>query len=200
MASPFNLENQQDQPDSKLVVAFEKLSESIRVLLWEQTKKHGLSPIQIQILIFLKNHGSDLAKPAVLAKELNVTRPTISDALKSLTQKGLLSSKPNPDDSRSRLLSLTSKAETLTKELEQYASPVQQAIGALNQEQQSTLLHGTIKLVDQLEKANVISPQRLCFNCAFYEGDRADTHYCSLLKRALNNGQLRIDCPEHKAA
>jgi len=200
MKSPFDRENQQDETNSKLIVALEKLAEGFRVLLWKQTKTYGLSPIQVQILIFLKNHGTDLSKPAILAKELNVTRPTISDALNALTKKGLLETKANPTDSRSRLLSLNTKSLKLTNALEQYANPIQEALETLGLDKQSDLLHSLLKLMDELEKAEVINAQRMCFNCVFYEGNREENHHCTLLKRVLTKSQLRIDCPEHKAA
>ena len=200
MSSPFDRENQQEQTTSKLVVALEKLSESFRVLLWEQTKAHGLSPIQIQILIYLKNHDHSQAKPAVLATELNVTRPTISDALSALKKKALLKTQPNPADSRSKILYLSPKAEKLYTEIEQYAHPLEAALGSLADTTQSDLLHHLLKVIGQLESKQVINPQRTCFSCIHYKGDTQGTHHCSLLERDLTNGELRIDCPEHQAA
>lgn len=200
MDSPFDREKQQEQPPSKLVVALEKLSESFRVLLWEQTKVHGLSPIQVQILIYLKHHDQEQAKPAVLASELNVTRPTISDALNALKKKELLEVKPNPADSRSRLLFLSPKGEAICTQVEQYANPLHTAIGSLEAKAQSDLLFSLLKVLNQLENSQVINAQRMCFNCAYYEGDRKESHYCKFLDKPLSKAELRIDCPEHRAA
>lgn len=197
MNSAFDREKQQEDLDSRLVVAFEKMAEVFRVLLWDQAKVHGLSPIQMQILIFLKNHEPALGRPAILASELNVTKPTISDALKSLVEKGLIASKQNPNDSRSRLLTLKSKGANLTTEIESFSHPLQKQLAKLGSTEKSIVLERMLTLIDGLASADVISPQRMCYNCSHYKGDRHHDHHCLLLEKRLSKETLRIDCPEH---
>ncbi|MCE7993785.1 MAG: winged helix-turn-helix transcriptional regulator [Roseivirga sp.] len=197
MNSAFDREKQQEDLDSRLVVAFEKMAEVFRVLLWDQAKVHGLSPIQMQILIFLKNHEPALGRPAILASELNVTKPTISDALKSLVEKGLIASKQNPNDSRSRLLSLKSKGASLTAKIESFSHPLQEQLSKLGSTEKSIVLERMLTLIDGLAAADVISPQRMCYNCSHYKGDRHHDHHCLLLEKRLSKETLRIDCPEH---
>lgn len=197
MNSAFDREKQQEDLDSKLVVAFEKMAEVFRVLLWDQAKVHGLSPIQMQILIFLKNHEPALGKPAIIASELNVTKPTISDALKSLVEKGLIVSKQNPSDSRSRLLSLKPKGASLTKEIESFSHPLQEQLSKLGTTEKSIVLERMLTLIDGLATSDVISTQRMCYSCAHYKGDKHHDHHCLLLEKRLSKETLRIDCPEH---
>lgn len=200
MNSAFDRDKQQEDLDSRLVVAFEKMAEVFRVLLWDQAKVHGLSPIQMQILIFLKNHEPALRKPALLAKELNVTKPTISDALKSLVEKGLIVSKQNPNDSRSRLLSLKAKGNRLTEKIESFSHPLQEQLSKLGSTEKSIVLERMLTLIDGLATADVISTQRMCYNCAHYKGDKHHDHHCMLLDKRLSKETLRIDCPEHSLA
>lgn len=200
MNSAFNRKTQQQETSSKLVVAFEKMSEVLRVLLWEKATAHKLSPIQIQILIFLKNHEDGLARPAALANELNVTRPTISDAIKALQKKELIEARKDPKDSRSRILSLSKEGEALTQELEQFAKPLQEKLAEISDEDQSAILERMMALLDSLSTAGVINPQRMCYNCAHYQGDKKQEHHCLFLKKQLSDASLRIDCPEHQAA
>ncbi len=87
MQSPFNRKSQQEDVTSKIVVGLEKISEAFRSMIWEYAKMKNLSPIQIQILIFLKNHEAALCNVSHLAKEFNLTKPTISDAIKVFTEK-----------------------------------------------------------------------------------------------------------------
>ncbi|MEO0333318.1 MAG: MarR family transcriptional regulator, partial [Bacteroidota bacterium] len=58
--SVFNPTNQQSDVSSKIVAGLERISEAFKVLLWEKAKSLGLSPIQIQILIFIAYHKSEL--------------------------------------------------------------------------------------------------------------------------------------------
>ena len=85
--SVFNTEFQQKSITSKIVVGLERISEVFKVLLWEHAKVIGLSPIQIQILIFIAYHKQELCNVSHLAKEFNVTKPTVSDAIKVLDRK-----------------------------------------------------------------------------------------------------------------
>ena len=61
-------------PDSKLLNALERLSETLKSLLWEQAKRYGVSPIQIQILLFVAEQPADLTGVSYLAREFNVTK------------------------------------------------------------------------------------------------------------------------------
>lgn len=200
MNSAFDRKKQQEDLDSRLVVAFEKMAEVFRVLLWDQAKVYGLSPIQMQILIFLKNHEPSLGKPALLASELNVTKPTISDALKSLVAKGLINSKPNPNDSRSRLLTLKAKGTTLTEKIESFPQPLQNQLAKMGSTEKSIVLERMLTLIDGLATSDVISTQRMCYSCSHYKGDRHHDHHCTLLEKRLSKETLRIDCPEHLLA
>ncbi|MEE9374678.1 MAG: helix-turn-helix domain-containing protein [Saprospiraceae bacterium] len=65
----------------------ERVSEVFKVLLWEHAKVIGLSPIQIQILIFIAYHKSELCNTSHLAKEFNITKPKVSDDIRVLDKK-----------------------------------------------------------------------------------------------------------------
>ncbi len=60
MKNVFDLEIQNSAIEGKIVAGMERLSQVFRILLWEKAKKHNLSPIQIQLLIFIKNNYKDV--------------------------------------------------------------------------------------------------------------------------------------------
>ena len=99
--SIFNPEQQQHDISSKIVVGLERISEVFKVLLWEKAKKVGLSPIQIQLLLFIAFHKQELCNVSHLAKEFNITKPTVSDAIKILAQKEMILKDFSSTDSRS---------------------------------------------------------------------------------------------------
>ena len=76
--SVFDINNQLQSIESKIVVALERISEAFRVLLWEEAKEHALSPIQVQLLIFCCFHTEEKRKIGFLAVEFNLTKATIS--------------------------------------------------------------------------------------------------------------------------
>ena len=85
--SVFNPDQQEKDISSKIVAGLERISEVFKVLLWEKAKMVGLSPIQIQMLIFIAFHKQELCNVSHLAKEFNITKPTVSDAIKVLDKK-----------------------------------------------------------------------------------------------------------------
>jgi DNA-binding MarR family transcriptional regulator len=81
MKSAFDPEGHEFNIDSKIVVALERISEAFKVSLWNENKKYGISPIQLQILTFLIFHPEDLRTISNLAAEFNSTKASISDSV-----------------------------------------------------------------------------------------------------------------------
>lgn len=78
MISAFNVNRQNNKIDGKIVVALERIAEAFRVLLWNESKENSLSPIQIQILIFIFFHANDKCTVSYLAKNLTLVNPPLA--------------------------------------------------------------------------------------------------------------------------
>lgn len=196
--SPFDPHQQSNELSSKIVLALERLGEVFRSALWKQAKVHKISPIQIRILIFVAYHPSkQLRTVSSLAEEFQLTRPTISDAVRVLYQKDFLQKEADPKDSRSYSVSLTPKAQTLLKEIEQFSAPIQAVIRDLPNPLQESLYAGLLPIIDQLEQQGGIHTQRMCQRCHYFSVRQGqEPAYCRLLERSLKPPDLRLDCPE----
>lgn len=197
--SAFHLETQNINLDSKIAVALERVSEAFRVALWNEAKEHTLSPIQMQILIFLAYHNSqNHCKVGYIAKEFNLTKPTISDAVKTLLQKKLISKVPDPNDTRSSFIKLTPSGKKLAKKTSNFILPLQKPITQLTEKQKTALFDALLELIYKLTQSGIISIQRMCLTCKhFKKKSSVKVNYCNLLERDLPNIDLRVDCPEH---
>lgn len=195
--TPFNPKYQINNIEGKIITALERISESFRVLLWNEGKQHGLSPIQVQILIFLNFHEEEKRKVSYLADEFNMTKATISDAVKTLEKKGLILKEYAPCDTRSYFINLTDKGQNITKQVANFTQELQHPIGKLDNEAQKDLLQHLLSIISHLNKANIITVQRMCFNCYHYQKKR-DQHFCNLLNQPLQASEIRVDCPEHQ--
>lgn len=197
--SAFDPERHITNIDYKIVAALEKISEVFRVLLWTEAKEHKLSPIQLQLLIFIKYHNSDKQRRiASMAREFNLTKATISDSIKVLEQKGLITRTDDAVDSRSFNFSLTDQGMKLTGMIENFTLPLDGAIATLSPQQKDQFLVSVLDLIYRLNQNGIISTQRMCYTCFYYNGDRQQTHFCNLMKKPLAIDDLRIECPEHK--
>ena len=195
--SSFNLNEQNQKIESRIVVALERISEAFRVLLWNESKENSLSPIQIQILIFIQFHTQEKCKVGYLADEFNMTKATVSDSVRVLLAKELVNKETDPIDTRSYSLSLTQEGKKIAQKASFFASSIEQPIEQLTEEQKKTMLNGLLKLIYDLNKSGIITIQRMCFTCSNYQVDKG-VHYCKLLKSRLAESDLRIDCPEHE--
>ena len=191
----FNPEFQQKDMPSKLVAALERISEVFKILLWEKAKVVGVSPIQIQILIFIAYHKQELCNVSHLAKEFNVTKPTISDAIKILDRKELIIKDYSSADSRSYTIQLSDSGKKVVAETYDFANPLKSQLSSLNPNEMESLFKTMSELIYKLNRNGILSVQRTCYGCKFYQKNKT-TDYCHLLEKDLVRKDIRIDCPE----
>lgn len=194
--TPFNPDMQNANNDALIIAALERVGESFRVLLWDQAKEHGLSPIQVQSLIFLDNHDESRATVTYLSKEFNVTKATMSDVIRVLTEKKLVVKKDNPLDTRTQVLKLTAQGKKVAAATGGFANAMLKHIGQLTDRQKTGLKTILLDLIHNLYKEDVITMQRMCFTCSHFSVSN-NKHFCNLLQIPLTPDHLRLDCPEH---
>ncbi len=191
----FNPTHQENDLSNKIVAGLERVSEAFKVLLWEKAKLLGLSPIQIQILIFVNYHKLEFCNVSHLAKEFNVTKPTISDAVRVLLHKALIEKVYPSSDSRRYAIQLSDSGKRIVLETENFAHPLKKQLNHINKDDLESTFITLSKLIYKLNKIGVLTVQRTCYACKFY-GKTNEQHYCNLLKKTLQDSEIRIDCPE----
>ena len=193
--SLFDPSNQNADLSAKIVAGLERISEAFKVLLWDQSKNTGLSPIQIQMMIFMAFHGEEFNSVSQLSEEFNLTKATISDAVRVLEKKELIKKIPSPTDGRAYNISLTAKGKEVVQKTMHFADPVKKIIDAMDFVQKEETYQTISQLIYQLHRKGVISVQRTCMACRFYEKKRR-YGYCNFLNMELRERDIRIDCPE----
>lgn len=202
MKSIFNQKYQHDDLDGKLVLALERISHVFRLLLWEQTKSFNLSPIQIQILIYIFHQPKDDRNVTSVAKKLNVTKATVSDAIKSLEKKKLILKKTDKEDFRFQYLLPTKKGEDLVKIIEGWVDKLKNKIAEISESKKIDMYNILLNLLLSFEKDGILNKHRICFSCRHLKQTKSGSkrnYFCYLLKKQLTNKEIRIDCPEHEA-
>lgn len=193
MESIFNLDNQNSNLDSKIVAGLVRVSQVFKTLLLEKSKEYQLSPIQIQLLIFIEYHDKDKSTISYLAKEFNLSKPTISDTIKLLEKKLYITKTFDKNDSRSYTINLTSTGKMIVLETENFIDPLTKIIknSALNKK--LILWESITNMIKQLNELEIISVQRTCLKCKFYS-KKNNQSFCSLLNQNLKIEDIRIDC------
>ncbi len=195
--SVFNIEFQQKSITSKIVVGLERISEVFKVLLWEHAKVLGLSPIQIQILIFIAYHKSELCNVSHLAKEFNITKPTVSDAIRVLDKKKYIIKDYSLSDSRSYSILLSNSGKRIVSKTEDFANPIEEQLKNNEIADLENVFSTLSKVIYQLNRNGILTVQRTCFGCKFYDKFENRSH-CNLLEKELFNSDIRLDCSEYE--
>ena len=196
--SAFDLNHQNSSIESKIVASLERISQAFRVLLWNESKEFSLSPIQVQVLIFLLHHSEQKRKVSYLASEFNMTKATISDTIKTLEQKLLIKKEFEPHDTRSYIIQLTEKGKDFAEQTALFAKQIEVPIDQLQSKDKENLLLSLLDIIHYLNKSGIITIQRMCFTCRYYEANKnGQEHFCGLLNTKLTDSELRIDCAEH---
>ena len=181
MESIFNLNNQNSNLDNKIVAGLDRISQVFKTLLWGKSKTYNLSPIQIQLLIFIEYHSEEKTTISYLSQEFNLAKPTISDTIKTLEQKQFIKKIVDKNDSRSYRIKLTQTGKNI--------------VANSNQNDKLVLWESITNIIQQLNELKIISVQRTCFNCKFYS-DNNNISFCNLLNQNLKTEDIRIDCEE----
>src|SRR5919205_1320221 len=204
MGSVFEPRSQHGDVDSKIVASLERLSQVFRLLLREEANEHNLSPIQAQFLIYLLYHDIELRRVGQIAKEFNLTRATVSDAVSSLEEKELISRDPWPGDKRVVTLRLTPRGKELAIELSTWANVIKEHLDSSSPEEKELVMRFLMRLIASLQRSGIITVSRMCVTCRFFRWDEhpgSDSpHHCALLDAPLAGSELRVDCPEHERA
>lgn len=190
--------------DDRLAAAFERLAQATRVMRWDAAYAHGLSPVQLTLLDLLGSAPPGRRRVSALAAEVDLTPPTVSDAVAALRRKGLVTA--TPAFGRGHLLDLTDGGRDVLQAVDRWDRPLLDALTAVPVEAKETTLVTLLEAIAGLQRAGVVTVARMCTTCRFFEqGGSADgtgpgVPHCGLLDAPLPPQALRVDCPEHEQA
>lgn len=198
MTSIFDPERQAHDPDARLLAALERICRVLRSRLQDAVLEIGVSPAQAQILIYLHTHGGR-AYVGSLAAELGVGAPTASEAIRALEQRRFVARRRSRSDARRRTVVLTEAGRRRADRLASWPQPVAEAVATLPREEREAALCFLLDAIAELERRGLVSNLRMCRTCAYF-APAGGRYFCRLLQRPLVATELRLDCPDHRAA
>lgn len=191
-----------DTVDERIVTGIERLAHCVRILLWDAAKQGQLSPLQIQLLIFLNTHPEDRCRISSLAREFDLSRPTVSGAMAVLSGKGLVSKRVSQSDRRFFTMQLTRPGRKLAAKLADWPSEIARQLGCISPHTREIAAGFLTELIALLQQAGVITVARMCTTCAHFlkgvhiRGDKP--HHCKLTDRPIAGWELQFDCNSHQ--
>lgn len=190
--------------DAKIVAALERLAHVVHKALWNAAWRRKLSATQAQVLLYLASPPGRNVSITELARRFELKHSTLSDTIRVLVQKGLVTRRVDETDARAVRLRLTPRGRAVARSLALWSDTITQQIAALTPAAKSQFLATLLDIIGQLQRAGLISVARTCTTCLFFERNRyADPnapHHCRLLNQPLLLVELRVDCPDHQLA
>lgn len=186
---------------SRIATGLHKIGLAMKQQTWQRANEEGLSPTQGQILAALATHGA--LTGTELGQRLGVTLPTVSDSVRVLVEKGLVTRSPDPRHPRASLLALTRRGADLAARARSWPEFMAAAVADLPREEQRAFYSGVMKTIRSLQEQGLVAPSGLCVSCVFFRPhvrEGATPHHCALVDAPLADERLRLDCPEHELA
>ena len=192
-----------NDPATKLAAALDQLARARRLHRQGIATARGLSPLQLDIMQALVAGGPSAGAVGSLARELGVSQPTMSDAVKALERKSLVARSTQAGGRPRGLLTVTDAGVTAAA----FEDPVVAiardlpAAGSFYNyfDSREDLLAATLAIIAGLLELGVITVARNCLTCSFHRHD-AGGHHCQLLEIDLAPADLRVTCPDHEPA
>lgn len=182
--------------DSMLFDLLERLSSLTRIWFRQHPLLAELQPIQLSALMYLArcNHYSNT--PLGVADYLGLTKGTVSQSLKVLEAKGLISKTQDARDKRSVHLQLSDQARELLLAL---LPPEFLATGEARMGERGPQLEQLLgELLREVQRSADVPSFGLCATCRFHQ--QVDgLPFCGLTQEALAASDAGLICREHQA-
>jgi DNA-binding MarR family transcriptional regulator len=184
--------------DRKLLRAIDRLGRALRAARQQVATRHGLTPLQVQVLERLDDGGP--VTVGGLAAELDVSQPTLSDAVATLDCKGFVIRSRAERDGRVTVIALTPAGTSLAGRIGADLAPVLEPGSPAGGEKRASALEVVLEEILRLQRAGIITVNRSCLSCDHYQPPATDgAGHCLFLDTPLRPEDLRVDCDEHAA-
>lgn len=190
-----------DNNPNQLAAGLAQISSVLRANQWAEGRQHGLTPTQMNVLSILGATGPE--RVSDLARQLNVSQPTMSDAVTALQAKKMITRAQDSSDRRASLVRLTQKGRDCAAAID--GSPdFRRAVSSLGDEDDGAMKRALVLIIRELQRSGAIVAQRDCVTCQFFKphvhDDATRPHHCAFVDAAFGNSGLRLECSDHKAA
>jgi len=175
----------------------ERLSELLRIDSRHAGAQYGIQPVQLEALHYLSicNRYSDT--PMAVTEYLGQTKGTVSQTLKVLEKKGLLSKLSDKNDKRIYHLKVSNRGKRLLNKTIPTTMFVN-ACDALSEKKQSEITASLKQLLVALLQANNMKTFGVCRSCRYNSKTEDGNYFCNLVQEPLTDDDIHLICKEHE--
>ena len=184
--------------ENKVLAAIERIAQGQRAFYQELGTRHGVTPLQIQLLELIADGAPPTGHVGELAREVGVTQPSASEAIASLEDKGHVSRAVDAADRRRSVITLTDQGRELAAHLNGERETIREALSGRNADDNAAILATLVDLMGTFHSAGIIGVVRACSTCSFMSDQADGTKFCEALKITMQPSDLRVTCNQHQ--
>jgi DNA-binding MarR family transcriptional regulator len=187
-------ETDEDVTGLEIASALERLSRLIRAAEHDD----GLIPAQWESMRFLARANRFSNSPGAMSRYFGTTKGTVSQTLKALERKGLVSKTRRQDERRSVAYALTPKGEeTLVRDP---WARLAVAAHALADKTRRRMGRGAQDLLAQELDRGQHATFGVCATCRFFRESPGQPHHCMFFEQPLSATEANLICVAHRPA
>ncbi len=188
-------------PIDRLILTLLRIGQATRSIALEEARGLGLTPVQVQTLLFVQRSKSFATSVGQLAAHLGATHASTVGVVDGLVARGLLTRERDAEDRRVTLLRLTPAGEATCRRLARWGHLLAEALAGLSAEERALLERGLGAVVWSLQAAGHLAVAEPCRGCVYFQENAApgspEPHHCGLIRRFLSEEEARKDCPDY---
>lgn len=185
---------------ARVGMALFRMAQAIKKMMQMESDRAGLSPVQIQALLFARHTREDVATVGHFARTIGATHVTAVKVVNGLIRKGLIEKKPSPHDQRITLLRLTPKGQDRVLALENWGNALEQTLQRVPEEVLNHLEIGLGAILSSLKQQGYLTISEPCRGCIHFRpnaGNGHEPHFCNMIQKFLTHESSLKECPEH---
>lgn len=185
----------------QIAAGLHKVGLAMKQQSWQQANEEGISATQGQILAVLATSAP--LTGSELMERLGLTLPTISESVRGLAEKGLVTKVPDPRHPRARLVAPTARGRALGARARAWPEFLADAVAVLSDAEQAAFYTGIVKMIRTLQEQGLVPLSGMCVSCLHFRPHvrvGPMPHHCAFVDAPMADTHLRLDCPEHAAA
>lgn len=199
--SSFDPQYCQDSVPGSLTVKLYRIGQAVSQLLREKGQSHGLSPAQVQALLFLAYARTGIRTIGGLADRLGCTPATASGVADALERKGLAIRKPWPEDRRTVTLNLTQDGIAMVAQVDDSLVELENVVRKLPEAEQTTLLQAAGTIERGLAERGWVKIYGICRKCGYFEpglfGADPGSSHCALMDTPVSDLDSYMECARY---
>lgn len=197
MAALTGLQRALRVPEARIAQILLRLHQGIEALMRRLGEEMGLSPTQIQVLLFLSHAHPDYRGVSAIAKRFSIAPATASRVIDNLEGKGLVRRAREKGDRRRVRVELTPAGRKVAARILEIARRLENYVKQLPGGKLEALSQGLEGILRAFHQDGYLALSSICRTCPYFKEnaypDTSKSHLCRLTGERLSDKESYLE-------